>query len=81
MSARKPRRRGRPPCCTRELAVRIIGLRRQGLTYTQISAVLNAEGVPTPMGRPRWLKSSVDRLLHTQYVTEITEESGQSGHW
>lgn len=78
MSAPKPQRRGRPPCCTDELAVRVIGLRRQGLTYTQISVVLNAEGVPTPMGRPRWLRSSVDRLLHTQYARDILRE-GSAG--
>jgi hypothetical protein len=51
-------------------------LRAKGLTYAQISAVLNAEGVPTPMGRPRWLKSSVDRLLHTQYIRDILEKVG-----
>lgn len=78
MSARaplpQPRRRGRPPCCSRELALRIIGLERRGLAYGQIAAVLNADGVPTPMGRALWRKSYVDRVLHTRYVRELKEE-------
>ena len=62
------RRRGRPPCCPREVAIRIIRLRRQGLSYAAICAVLNAEGVPTPMGRARWYKTYVDRLLRTRHA-------------
>lgn len=54
MSTERPGRRGRPPRCPRELALRIIGLRLQGLTYMEISAALNAEGIPTSMGRPLW---------------------------
>ena len=71
-----PGRRGRPPCCPRELAVRIVEMRRRDMTYEQISDVLNAEGIPTPLGRPVWFKSSVDRLLHTRYVEELMEEIG-----
>ena len=52
----------------------VIELHLQGLSYAQISAILNAEGIPTPMGRPRWLKSYVDRLLHTRYTREMSEE-------
>ena len=68
-----PGRRGRPPCCPRELAIRVIQLRRQGLSYAAISDVLNADGVPTPTGRPLWRKAYVDRLLHTRYVRDILE--------
>lgn len=71
-----PRRRGRPPRCPRDLALQVVMLRRQGLSYEQISAVLNAKGIPTPTGRPRWRKSSVDRLLHTRYVRDLIEEAG-----
>lgn len=80
MSEPKVYRRGRPPCCPRELAIRILSLRRQGLSYMQICEVLNAEGVPTPMGRSRWSKSTIDRVLHTQYVRDLTnvEEPGAS---
>jgi len=67
------RRPGRPPVCAREVVIRIIELRRQGLSYSTISAVLNHEGVPTPMGRPVWHKSYVDRLLHTRYAMELRE--------
>ena len=68
-----PGRRGRPPCCSRELAIRVIQLRRQRLSYAQISDVLNAEGIPTPTGRSPWRKAYVDRLLHTKYARAIIE--------
>jgi hypothetical protein len=70
------RGRGRPPCCSRELALRIIRLRARGLSYAKICDVLNADQVPTPMGGSHWLKSHVDRLLHTKYVQELGEELG-----
>ena len=78
MSAATPtqRRRGRPPCCPRELAVRVIELHRQGLSYAKISATLNAHGIPTPLGQASWSKGHVDRLLHTQYVRDIITELG-----
>lgn len=64
-------RPGRPPCCSRESAVRVIQLRHRGLSYQQIANVLNAAQVPTPMGGSHWTKSHVNRLLHTQYAREI----------
>lgn len=48
-------------------------MRSQGLTYMQICLVLNAHGVPTPMGRPLWQKSYIVRLLHTRYVQDLIE--------
>lgn len=72
------RRRGRPPCCPRELAVHIIQLRCRGLSYAEISDVLNREQVQTPMGGKRWLKSHVDRLLHTQYVQDLIDQMSQT---
>jgi hypothetical protein len=68
------RGRGRPPCCSAELALHIIELRRRGLSYRQIASVLNAEQIPTPMGNSSWLKSHVDRLLHTRWVQELARE-------
>ena len=68
------RRRGRPPSCSRELALRVIALRRQGLTLTQICIALNARGIPTPTGRAPWQKSHINRLLHTQHVQDIIKE-------
>ena len=65
------RGRGRPPCCPPELAIQILRLRVRGLSYARICDVLNAEQVPTPTGGSRWLKSHVDRLLHTKYMREI----------
>ena len=65
------RRLGRPPVCPLEVVLQVVSLRRQGLSYAAISSILNAQGLPTPAGRPRWQRSYVDRLLHTRHVEEI----------
>ena len=62
--------RGRPPCCPPEVTRRVIDLRGQGLSLAAISALLNAENVPTPAGGSTWAKSSVDRLLHTRHARQ-----------
>jgi hypothetical protein len=49
---RSARRPGRPPACPLAIVIRVVELRRQGLSYADISVVLNREGVPTPAGRP-----------------------------
>jgi Recombinase len=67
-SARRP---GRPPTCPLEVVIRVVELHRRGLSYAEISVVLNREGIPTPAGRPVWQKSYVDRLLHTRYAQDI----------
>lgn len=72
------RGRGRPPCCPRELAERVVQMRLQGLTYGQICVKLNAKQVPKPMGGTRWQKSDVVRLLHTRYVRELREALGRT---
>lgn len=76
MSATTTERRGpgRPPCCPREVAVRIVELRQQGLSLNKICQVLNDNHVPTPEGGTRWCKSHVDRLLHTRYANAIRTE-------
>lgn len=63
---------GRPPACPPELLAYVVELRRRGLSYGKISEVLNAEGVPTPDGRPVWQRSYVDRLLHTRHARDQT---------
>lgn len=73
-------RRGRPPSCSRELALRVIAMRRNGLTLMQICIVLNAHSIPTPTGRPLWHKSYIARLLHTQYVQDLLEEGAEVAH-
>jgi hypothetical protein len=45
-------------------AARIHTLRRQGLSFVQIAAQLDVEGVPTRYGLP-WQYSSVRHLFHT----------------
>lgn len=75
MSAPSPvRRAGRPPACPLAVVIRVVELRRQGLSYAEISVVMNREGIPTPAGRPVWQKSYVDRLLHTRYAREIWDQ-------
>ena len=73
-SVPQSRRPGRPPACPFEVVSRVVELRRQGLSYAEISVALNREGVPTPAGRPLWQKSYVDRLLHTHYAREIWDQ-------
>ena len=70
----QPRRPGRPPCCSREVAVHVVQLRQRGLSYEQIANALNAERIPTPMGGSHWQKSHIDRLLHTKYIQNIIAE-------
>ncbi|GII85069.1 hypothetical protein Ssi03_30590 [Sphaerisporangium siamense] len=72
-AARPPRKEpGRPPVCPPAVVVRVRELHGQGLSLKAISEVLNAEGVPTPMGRAPWGKSHVDRLLHTQHARRVS---------
>ena len=63
----------RPPCCP-DVAVRIVVLRRQKYSLQRIADLLNAEGVPTPMGRSPWRKSHVDGILSRLYVRELHVE-------
>jgi hypothetical protein len=69
------RRVGRPPCCPPETARRIRELNEQGYSLRQIAQLLNDDAVPTPLGRARWGKSHVYRVLGTQYVRELGAES------
>jgi hypothetical protein len=52
--ATQVRRPGRPPACPQDVVIHVIELRGQGLSYAEISAALNGEGVPTPTGRLVW---------------------------
>jgi hypothetical protein len=69
-----PRRRGRPPSCPPDVVLRIVSMRRAGLSLQQISATLNADSIPTPAGGKRWQRSYVDRLLHTRYALECATQ-------
>lgn len=67
----------RPPGVPRELVVRLYDLRYgQGLSYERISVLLNNEGVPLPAGGERWHRSSIERVLHTNYGQAIGRELG-----
>lgn len=77
-SLSQPRRAGRPPACPMAIVAHVIELRLQGLSYAEISAELNHEGIPTPAGRLLWQKSYVDRLLHTQYAREMWGQLGNA---
>jgi len=47
-------------------------MRKECLTLHAICDTLNAEGVPTPSGGPRWWRSHVSRLLHTRGAREVS---------
>ena len=62
---------GRPRLCSDGLLRKVLTMRGEGLSYRKISDALNAEGVATPAGRPRWGRSHVSRLVHTRSAREI----------
>jgi hypothetical protein len=68
---------GRPPGVPRELVERMYRLHYAlDVSYGQISALLNAEGVPLPGGGERWCRSSIERVMHTNYGKAIGQELG-----
>jgi len=67
------RPRGRPRLCTDEVLHRVLAMRNAGQPYQAICDVFNAEGVPTPAGRPYWWPSHVWRLVHTRSALEMSD--------
>ena len=68
---------GRPPGCHRDLVIRMYHLHYgQRVSYERVSEIFNAEGVPLPGGGSRWLRSSVERVMHTNYGKAIGRELG-----
>jgi hypothetical protein len=69
--------RGRPPGVPRELVIRMYELHYgQGVSYEQISMLLNAEDVPLPAGGQHWLRTCVERVMNTNYGRAIGKELG-----
>lgn len=64
-------RAGRPRLCSDGLLRRVLAMRNEGVSYQRICDTLNAEGVPTPAGRPRWCRSHVSRLVYTRSAREL----------
>ena len=62
---RAERPRGRPSA-PRELADRLLSLRRDGLTLAAIADRLNEERTPTPQGGRRWYAASVSSVVKTR---------------
>lgn len=73
-TAMPARDRGRPPSCPPDVVLLMVRMRLDGLSYQKISAALNAAAIPTPAGGKRWLRSSVDRVLHTRYASEFAAQ-------
>lgn len=69
-------RKGRPPCCPKEIIIRILVLTAQDYSLSQIADLFNSENVPTPTGRSRWYKSMVERTTKTLYARSIEMEAG-----
>jgi DNA invertase Pin-like site-specific DNA recombinase len=53
-------RLGRPPLLSDEIAVRVATLRRRGMTFEAIAAVLNADRIPAPTGGA-WSRQAAQR--------------------
>jgi len=58
-------RLGRPTVITPDARAIVRAMRRQGSSYRQIAAALDAAGEPTPQGAARWHASTV-RIIHLQ---------------
>jgi DNA invertase Pin-like site-specific DNA recombinase len=54
---------GRPRLIQKRLERRIRALRHQGLSYHAVAAELNANAVPTPLGRGAWCWQTVARVV------------------
>lgn len=64
-------RLGGPRSCPDDVLARVVALRTGGAKLVEICATLNADGVPTPAGSPRWWPSHVSRLLRTQDARQL----------
>ncbi len=64
--AARGERVGRPRSCPDEVLDQVVELRGGGATLQAIASAMNAAGVATPAGSPRWWPSHVSRLLRTQ---------------
>ncbi|HUN38607.1 MAG TPA: hypothetical protein VMU95_41990 [Trebonia sp.] len=68
---------GRRPACPHETIRRMYELHyAQHVSYQRIALVLNAEGVPLPLGGARWCKSSVVRVMYSNYGKAIGRDLG-----
>jgi hypothetical protein len=67
-----PRQVGRPRQCPDEVRDVVIELRREGLSLRQIARRMNAAGYRTPSGKVTWSHKTVDGLLATRHVAELT---------
>lgn len=68
---------GRRPACPHATIRRMYELHylRQ-MSYQHIADVLNIDGVPQPMGGSRWCKSSVVRVMYSNYGKAIGRDLG-----
>lgn len=65
---RQAPRRGRPAGkaeAAPDVAARVLGMQKAGLSYAEIARRLNADGVPTARGGRQWWPSSVRSLCAT----------------
>lgn len=56
------------PTVPADVAARIVAMRQDGLTYQAIADALDAEGVPTARGAPRWRPSAIQSTLRRAEV-------------
>ena len=58
-----------------DVAMRVVELRRRGLSYEQVAAYLNAERVPAPTGRASWSRQAVRKTVARHDVESTPAKS------
>ncbi|WP_280299413.1 hypothetical protein [Nocardia abscessus] len=73
------RRRGRPMLCSPDLLARVVVWDREGMSGTQISRLLNEQGIGTPETGSSWRRCHVWRLLRTAAATDVRDGLDRAG--
>lgn len=76
MTAR--RGRGRPQLCPQPVLREVLSMHESGMGFPAISEALNARGVRTPAGKPRWSRTHVWHLIRT--AGAVRERAGMHDH-
>jgi DNA invertase Pin-like site-specific DNA recombinase len=81
LAAKKARgeRLGRPRLAQPGVVRRIVLDRNTGLSYAQIAAALEAEGILSPQGHPKWQPSTVRRIYVSAKTATAATETATDG--
>jgi len=73
-----PRQVGRPRLCSNEVREQVVRLRAEGWSLRKMAAHRNDAGLPTPAAKSCWTQNTVDNLLATRRVREMSLEVEQA---